>query len=139
MPDPSTQQYLKSLSENYQRNSRWAKSGPYKTPLTPEQTIEFHAWLVKNNIPYHPAYPVHDYDMQGFWLAMKNGDPIAKTAVSKYDGRIHFPDKWKTPYDKTFSNESIYAKPGAPHWKNGYLLVTPGGKVLFNAKKQTGG
>jgi hypothetical protein len=66
-----------------------------------------------------------DYDMRGYWQAMEAGDPYAKRAANR-----HFPDTWKTPYDRTFSRESKYAKPDAPRWV-GDKLVDKNGKVIW--------
>ena len=72
--------------------------------------------------------------MRGFWKAAQQGNPIAQTAVSPFDGRVHFPDVWKTPYHQSFSNESMYATPNAPHWvgddENGYALVDKLGSIV---------
>lgn len=100
----------------------------YTTYLTPPQEAAFQQWVRINKVPFDPM-PNSDYDMRGFWKALISGDPVAKTAVSAYDNRIHFPDKWKTPFHKTFSNESIYATPSDPHWV-GDKLIDKSGHVL---------
>ncbi len=48
---------------------------------------------------------------------------------------MHFPDTYKTPYHKTFSNESIYALPTAPHWE-GDQLVDQNGNIVFDDTAQ---
>lgn len=55
----------------------------------------------KANIPYNPN---SDYDYLSYY---KNGD------YKNYSGG-HFPDTYKTPNHKTFSNESIYSTPENP-------------------------
>lgn len=140
MPDMTEQQWLASLQKNYARNKQWAKPGPYVTTLSPEQESQFRTWVKENNVPFNPGDKVSDYDMRGFWLALQNKDPIAQTAVNKYDNRIHYPDYWKTPYDLTFSNQSKWATESAPAWKyNGTRLVAPSGEILFDARTQRGG
>lgn len=85
-------------------------------------------WVRVAGVPFDPS-PKADYDMRGFWLAKKMGDPSAQTAVNAADNQMHFPDTWKTPYHRTFSNESKYAQPGAPRWV-GDRLVGENGTVL---------
>lgn len=109
---------------------------PWITQLNPAEEVEFRQWVKSNRIPFNPDQFAPDYDMRGFWKAMKNGDPNA--IRSHLNG--HFPDTWKTPAHKTFSNESIYAGPTAPHWV-GDRLINPQGKVVADetpaAKKGT--
>ena len=104
----------------------------YISPMTPAERDAFTAWVRQNNVPYDPS-PKADYDMPGFWLALKNGDPRAKSAISPDDNRMHFPDTWKTPYHQTFSNESQYStNPYDPKWvRNGkFFDLVQGGQVL---------
>jgi len=91
--------------------SRYAKPGPYVTKLDPAQETAFQGWVKQNKIPWQDT-PNADYDMRGYWKAQQSGDPHAKRAAN-----LHFPDTWKTPYHKSFSNESMYALPTAPHWE----------------------
>ncbi len=67
--------------------------------------------------------------MRGFWKAYTLGDPRAATAVSKFDDQLHFSDVWKTPYHKTFSNQSMYATKDAPQWV-GDKLIDYYGRVI---------
>jgi hypothetical protein len=111
----------------YSRNRAWAKPGSYETKLPPAQEQMFQAWVFKNQIPFDAGQKSpQDYDMRGFWRAMMAGDPIA----AQDPGTMHFPDRWKTPYHETFSNESMYAKPDAPRWK-GDMLVDKSGKTVW--------
>jgi len=98
---------------------------PYQTALTPAEDMAFQHWVAMNKIPFDPS-PAADYDMRGYWKAQQMGDPRAKQADNK-----HFPDTWKTPYHDTFSNESMYATPLAPHWE-GDRLVDWRGNVLVD-------
>lgn len=107
----------------------------YNTPLPPPKEAEFQQWVSQNKIPFDPSLPVSDYDMRGFYSAMKAGDPRALSAIDMNDHQIHYPDYWKTPYHKTFSNESQWATPDAPKWV-GDTLVDKTGKVLFDDKIQ---
>lgn len=77
--------------------------------------------------------------MRGFWQAMQQGDPRATSAVDPNDQRMHYPDYWKTPLHKTFSNESQWAPANAPRWTDDDKLVTPGGRVVFDDKAGKGG
>src|ERR1035438_684822 len=47
---------------------------------------------------------------------------------------MHFPDTYKTPFHKTFSNESKYAPKDAPHWEED-KLVDKHGKVIADESK----
>jgi hypothetical protein len=107
------------------RNKAWAKSGPYVTKLSPAQEAQFQ----KEEGNSEEQGPNADYDERGRWLADKNGDPEAKRVLSDYDGKMHSSDKWKTPFHRTFSNESIYATPDAPKW-DGDRLIDKSGHVV---------
>jgi hypothetical protein len=109
-------------------NQQWAKPGPYVTVLPPTDEAKFQKWVRTNNVPFDPS-PKADYDMRGYWKAMTSGDPNAAQQRSAFDGTMHFPDTYKTPYHKTFSGESQYATPGAPAWQ-GDRLVDQKGNVI---------
>ncbi len=100
----------------------------YQTYLKPKDEAMFNIWLQQNQIPFRDA-PDADYDMRGYFQALRNGDERAVQA-----GNGHFPDVWKTPFHKTFSDESIYADENAPSWTGddaaGWRLVSKQGKVL---------
>src|SRR4249920_2203507 len=85
--------------------SKYAKPGSYTTKLPRPDEAKFQQWVKTNNVPWQDS-PTADYDMRGYWKAQQGGDPNAKQA-----GNLHFPDTYKTPYHKTFSNESKYALP----------------------------
>jgi hypothetical protein len=103
--------------------SVYGTAGPYHTPLAPEQEAVFQQWVKQNKIPWQDS-PTSDYDMRGYWLAQQSGDPQAKTSINPVDKKPHYPDTFKTPYHKSFSNESMYAQPGAPHWVGQKLVPT---------------
>lgn len=112
----------------------------HKTKLTPTEEIEFQTWVHHKNIPSNtpkgeedPMFtaPDNDYDMRGFWKAQQEGNPLAQQGKN-----LHFPDTYKTPYHKTFSNESIYATPDAPHWEDN-RLIDKTGKVIADETPQT--
>lgn len=105
-----------------------AVDGPYTTTLDPKQEQAFQTWRKDNKVPFD-ASAKSDYDMRGFYQALTTGDPRATTAINPNDGRLHFPDTWKTPNHATFSNESIYATPAAPSWQ-GNKLVDRNGNVV---------
>jgi hypothetical protein len=108
-------------------------SRKFTTQLTPQEEQQFRQWVDANRVPFDPS-PVADYDMRGFWKALSAGDERARTAINQSDGRLHFPDTWKTPFHKTFSNESIYAPPDAPAW-NGNRLIDKSGRVIADESK----
>ncbi len=106
---------------------------PFITTLPPDKEREFQAWLHATHAPFDPS-PQADYDMRGFWTALRSGDPRATTAINASDKQVHFPDTWKTPYHRTFSSESIYARPGeAPTW-HGDVLVSPSGRIVADER-----
>lgn len=108
--------------------SPYALPGPYISKLNDQDEQKFQQWVKDNKIPFDPS-PKADYDMRGFWSALMQGDPRATTGINPADNRIHFTDVWKTPYHKTFSNQSIYASKDAPHW-DGDKLIDMYGNVL---------
>jgi len=112
-------------------NQPWAKPGPYVTALNAQQETGFRAWAAK-----HPRAvsgeldnPQADYDVRGQWLAAQRGDPTARLVLNKWDGTLHGSDRWKTPYNGSFSNESIYATADAPRWV-GDRLKTADGRLV---------
>lgn len=104
-----------------------AKPGPYKTALPMLDELKFQNWVKQNKVPFDDG-PKSDYDMRGFYKDMQSGK--LATGLGP-DGTIHYPDTYKTPYHKTFSNESIYATPNAPHWQ-GNSLFDKLGSLLVN-------
>ena len=120
----------------FERNKSFIKKGvsSFDTPLTPIEEQSFRVWLQQNNMKFDVNSETNDYDMRGFWKAIQSGDPRAKEAVDPNDNRMHQPDIWKTPYDLTFSNESIYAADHAPKWNNKDQLIDVSGNVLFDDK-----
>jgi len=109
-----------------------ALPGPYVTQLPPPKEAAFEQWVKTNKIPFDLSAPTstQDYDMRGFWQSMTNGDPLAKRGAN-----LHFPDTYKTPYHRSFSNESQYALPIAPHWQ-GNKLIDKNGQVVFDEDAQ---
>jgi hypothetical protein len=112
-----------------------APAARYQTKLHPAEEREFQAWVRTRGVPFDPS-PKADYDMRGFWRALKLGDPRATTAVNKADNQLHFPDTWKTPYHATFSNESIYAPPYAPQWQDDVLRDERGNVIADESVPQ---
>ena len=113
-------------------------SATYNTPLDQLHEMAFRQWLQENNVPFNPdATTPQDYDMRGFYRALREQQPIARSAIDPNDNRMHYPDYFKTPLHETFSNESQFAPEDAPHWNDKDQLVTVGGRILFDdrAKK----
>lgn len=132
MSDPEAD----ATAANFARNSAYAvPQANYQTTLNPQQESGFQSWVKANKIPFDPS-PTSDYDMRGFYKAAQSGDPRANTAVNPNDGQIHYDDKWKTPYHKSFSNESQFATKGAPAWNNQDQLVLPNGNVVYDERAQ---
>lgn len=105
-----------------------ALPGPYATSLSSNDETQFQTWVKTNRVPWQDG-PQSDYDLRGYWKAKQSGDPNAKQAANQ-----HFPDTWKTPYHATFSNQSQYALPIAPHWK-GNTLLDHRGNVVYQERK----
>ena len=100
------------------------------TQLPPQQEAQFQQWVAQNKIPWQDT-PNADYDMRGYWQALQAKDPNTARQLSAFDGTMHFPDTYKTPFHKSFSNESKYATKDAPSWK-GDRLIDKNGKVLVD-------
>ena len=105
---------------------------PYKTRLAPAAENEFQSWVRVAGVPFDDSH-TSDYDMRGYWLAKKNGDPEAQTEINAADHLPHFPDTYKTPYHRTFSSDSKYAQPGAPTWE-GELLIDRHGRIIADER-----
>ena len=122
--------------QNLDRNKPWSKPGPYQTQLSPDEETNFIIWMREKNQDYWddafgPNQDTPVYDWRGYWKAMTAGDERAHGTFNQSDQRTHYPDVWKTPYHSTFSNESIYAQPSAPVWRNDKYM-TPGGQVIYD-------
>lgn len=102
----------------------------YVTSLSGDEEKKFQAWVKQNNIPWQDV-PNADYDMRGYWKAQAEGDPNAVRSSKN----LHFPDTYKTPYHKTFSNESQYASADAPHWEGDRLIDKDGNVVADETPK----
>lgn len=94
----------------------------------------FRNWVADNKVPFNPSAPASDYDMRGFYQALQQGNPIARSAVNPNDNRMHYPDYWKNPEHQTFSSESQFAGPDAPSWINDSQLAAPSGRILYDEK-----
>jgi hypothetical protein len=131
-PPPRSEDRTDLYPKFFAANQAYAKPGPYMTQLTPPEEAEFRQWAQTHKIDPDDQ----TYDNRGFWKALKVGDPRAKSAFNPTAGEVHGPDTWKTPYDPSFSNESIYALPDAPRWQ-GQFLVDKRGRKLFDDKTGT--
>jgi hypothetical protein len=126
-PQPSPEQV-------FARNAPYVRPGAtnFNTALPPISEQLFRNWTEKNKVPFNADAPVSDYDMRGFYKALMSGDPKAQSAVDPNDGRMHYPDFWKTPYHETFSNQSQWALPSAPSWTEDDKLIAPNGRIVFD-------
>lgn len=125
--------------QNFDRNKNYVKPGAanFQTALTPDGEQAFRKWVTSNKVPFDPDQKgPQDYDMRGFYAALQSGDPDAKSATDRNDGKLHYPDKWKTPYHETFSAESQWATPDAPKWNDKDQLVAKDGRVLFDDRQE---
>lgn len=105
----------------FRHNAPFATRGPYQTPLSPAEERAFRTWVTQNHVLFNPNDPKSDYDMRGYWKDTK-GAPGA-----------FYSDRYKTPYDTDFSNESKYATPNSPfRWRDpATLMDTRDGSVIF--------
>lgn len=126
-----------SPEELYARNAPYVRPGvsSFQTQMGPLEEQMFQSWVSGGKVPFDPS-PQADYDMRGFYRAYMAGDPRAANAVDPNDGRMHYPDTWKTPYHETFSNQSQWALPTAPSWTPDDKLIAPNGRVLFDDRAQ---
>jgi hypothetical protein len=132
---------------SYAFNKQWAKPGPYATKLSPQEEQEFRKWAAQNPqsirgevgpAPNFDPLPMADYDVRGHFHAAKSGDPAATLVPNKWDGKIHGNDKFKTPYNGGFSNESMYALPKAPRWVGDRLMTFDGKLVTDETPRKPG-
>jgi len=93
-----------------------ARPGPHVTILPQNEEQEFRQWVAKNQIPFDPG-PQSDYDMRGYWKAMRNRDE----RVAGSDP-LNPPAEFQTPYHPEFSNKSIFAGADAPKWMQDKLV-----------------
>lgn len=97
--------------------------------------MAYRQWVQQNNVPTDPqATTPQDYDMRGFYQGLQQQNPRAVSAVNQNDGRMHFPDFWKTPSHATFSNESQWAPASAPAWNDQDQLVSQGGRIIADER-----
>lgn len=112
------------------RNVRTSQPGPWSTSLDPSQEAIFHRWVRLNQIPFNLDDPVPDYDMRGYFLQRNN--PGMEPQINSFDRRMHFPDTFKTPLHRSFSNQSRYALPSAPRWAGPKLLDQRTGEIILD-------
>jgi hypothetical protein len=113
MPGPVT---LSEMVRGWLRLPERPPETQYTTQLSPEEEERFQEWARRNGIRMEPGWN-EDYDMRGLW---KSNPQMSA------DVRGHFPDTYKKPFHPTFSNESVYATPDAPHWAGSRLFDRDG-------------
>ena len=125
-----------------------SKPGPYATKLVPAEEQEFRKWAAANPnsirgevgpAPNFDPIPTADYDVRGHFHAAKIGDPAATLVPNKWDGKIHGNDRFKTPFNGSFSRESMYAMPNAPRWVGNRLMTVDGKLVTDETPRKPGG
>lgn len=107
----------------------------YNTALQQMDEFQFRQWLQQNGVPFDPNAKMTDYDMRGFYQAAQQGQPGVTTQINPNDGLMHYPDRFKTPLHRSFSNESQWAGENAPRWVNDSQLALPSGRVVFDERK----
>ena len=123
----------------FARNQPYVRPGAqgFNTKLGALDELMFRGWTQQNGVPFNADAETTDYDMRGFFRALMQENPRAKQSVNANDGRMHYPDYWKTPMHKTFSAESQWAGPVAPQWNEQDQLIAPSGRILFDERKGT--
>lgn len=115
----------------YKHNAPWAKPGPYQTSLGPKKEKRFQGWAKR----YERRRGVKvnkEYDYRGWWAS---ASPRERHLAIAKGG--HFTDKYKTPYDTSFSNQSKYAKKGTPFvWRGGVLVNRKNGRVIVRESEE---
>lgn len=121
----TTVEELQALSVLFSHQQREPEE-LYRTKLSEPDELAFQKWVVHEGIPFDINERNADYDMRGYW------DATVKHGINERNVDTgHFPDTWKTPFHRTFSNESIYAPQDAPHWQ-GKQLIDKHGYVVYD-------
>lgn len=107
----------------------------YSTVLPQMDEFQFRQWLQQNGVPFDPDARTTDYDMRGFYQAARQGQPGVTTQINPNDSLMHYPDRFKTPLHRSFSNESQWASDRAPQWINDSQLALPNGRIVFDERK----
>jgi hypothetical protein len=110
----------------------------YNTQLPQMDEFQFRNWVAQNRVPFDPnATAPQDYDMRGYYQGLMQQNPQARpTEVNPNDMRPHYTDNWKTPLHQTFSAGSQWAGRGAPNWNEKDQLVSPGGRIVADERRQ---
>ena len=110
----------------------------YNTQLPQMDEFQFRNWVAQNRVPFDPnATAPQDYDMRGYYQGLMQQNPRARPAeINSNDMRPHYTDNWKTPLHQTFSAESQWAGRGAPSWNEKDQLVSPGGRIVADERRQ---
>lgn len=119
----------------YKHNAPWAVQGPYRTALGRDEK-RFKNWA--NRFENKQGIQVNkEYDYRGWW---ESASPLERHQAIAQGG--HFTDTYKTPYDTSFSNESMYAKPGTPFvWRTnargrGILVNRKNGRLILRESEE---
>lgn len=107
----------KNWDRAFQTYSPFATKGPFQTSLKPNEEKSFQDWVSRNRVGVDKTY-----DWRGLW----------QDTNGKAPGDFQ-PDKYKTPYDPDFSNQSKYATPDNPlQWRDpATLMDIRNGKSMF--------
>ena len=129
---PPNQQSLADLGKYGPR----VLSREFNTQLPMMDELQFRNWVAQNNVPFDPNAGPSDYDMRGFYQAAQQQQPGVTTAINPIDNMVHYPDRFKTPMHRSFSNESQWAGPNAPVWIDDARLALPNGRIVFDERSR---
>lgn len=123
----------------YKTYKKWARpktagtsNKPYQTRLKPHMEKKFRHWVKRQDIPFDTHARRVDYDMRGYFRHYVNHH----TGQPHHAAGQHFTDRYKTPFDTTFSSESKYANHRNPLvWHGNKLVNKRTGRVFFKPKR----
>lgn len=123
-PPVFTEEGPQYYKQAFRRNKRFAEPGPYQTHLGAQGEAKFQAWAGRQSAATGIQVPTSgktDYDYRGYFKK-HGGDVVAG----------HFSDRFKTPYDTSFSSESKYATRDNPLvWRGDKLVNRRTGRVVY--------
>ena len=117
---------IQKLMQVYLQKKQASLPSPYRTQLGMADQMQYQGWRGANQVPDENTGYSSEYDMPGFYKEQQSGGTAQRIlnglsfdgpTAMKSDG-LHYPDTYKTPFHKSFSNESKYKYEGLNReWK----------------------